>query len=83
MYLVDTGDDLLGDGHRVDMVGIQAITKPAHTRRNLTKSVSRTKRPQRVCQHDRWDGYLVKLHSLLPPISLSPSAPSTPGDNAP
>lgn len=35
--LVDTGDDLLGNGGSIDVLGIEAVTEPRNTRRDLVE----------------------------------------------
>ena len=69
--LVDSGDDFLRDGDRVNVVRVETITESAHACRDLTNhlvSITPTRKGRSDIIGEETN--LVKLNSLLSPISL-------------
>ena len=70
-YLIDTRNDFLGDGHRVDVIGIETITEPTDACGNLSKTRQRHDSKTQDWKRE----YLIELNPFLSAISLKHGQP--------
>ena len=71
MCLIDSGDDFLRDGDRVNVVRVETITESTHARRDLNKQPRQHQQKGKSrAEITVEETNLVELNAFLPPISL-------------